>query len=497
MRRIANYTIEDAPLAKGGMGQIFRGTDDRGNKVAVKEILPEYANDYTISARLDMEVKFLMQLDHPSIVKLYSAFRDKETQNYYVVMELVEGENIEQYVIKNGPIPEDKAVELMRQILDALQAVHNAKIVHRDLKPSNIMIRPDGTVCLLDFGVAKDLQYGGGTIVGTVIGTTGYMSPEQADGYDINQLSDIYSVGCVFYYMLTGHHAFNTLGSEFETKNAIINEKFPRLSKHKKGLSPRLQEVLDKATAKSMLNRYQSCYEFMSALGGGTMIRTGSVNEGGVKITVGREKCDIIVNDDSCKISRHHLDIKLKAFTGGRFAEITDCSSNGTMVNGKMLRKNSISVAFDGQAPDVRLAGLESGRLDWEQVKGELEKRAKAAATDDAESEKKKDDHLPAEQKDGGDIATDEAGNDWKLPEYQYADATLLLALAYVFTCFSLFSIAVGLYVGMAKMNFPDGTSCKKFKPSHCTAGYVAAAIGGVVLIAEVVIIVLGILSVA
>ena len=96
MRQIANYTIEDIPIARGGMGQIFRGRDSQGKIVAIKEILPEFASDWAILSRIEKEVEFLLKVNHPSIVKLYAAFRDDATQNYYIVMELVEGLNIEQ-----------------------------------------------------------------------------------------------------------------------------------------------------------------------------------------------------------------------------------------------------------------------------------------------------------------------------------------------------------------------------------------------------------------
>lgn len=298
MRQVANYTIEDTPIARGGMGQIFRGRDSQGKIVAIKEILPEFANDWAILSRIEKEVEFLLKVNHPSIVKLYAAFRDDATQNYYIVMELVEGLNIEQYVTKHGAIPEQQAVELMLKILDALQCVHNAHIVHRDIKPSNIMIRPGGNVCLLDFGVAKDMDNtNSSTIVGSIIGTNGYMSPEQADGFSINFRSDIYSLGCVFYYMLTGHHAFNTLASEFETKDAILNNEFPRLSKYKSGLSDILQKVLDKATNKNMMLRYQNCYEFMAALSNGTHVSHTGTQNAPIMISIGREMCDIIIND--------------------------------------------------------------------------------------------------------------------------------------------------------------------------------------------------------
>lgn len=386
MRQIANYTIDDEPIARGGMGQIFRGRDSQGNAVAIKEILPEFATDWTILSRIEKEVEFLVKVDHPSIVKLYSAFMDDASKNYYIVMEMVDGLNIEQYVKKNGPIPPEQAVEQMLKILEALQCVHNAHIVHRDIKPSNIMIRENGNICLLDFGVAKDMDNAGMTVVGSVIGTNGYMSPEQADGLSINTRSDIYSLGCVFYYMLTGHHAFSTLASEFETRDAIINQEFPRLSKYKPGLPDLLQKVLDKATDKNMMKRYQTCYEFMAALRNGTQISNRGTSGERVTISVGREKCDITIKDSALKISRHHADIELKEFTGGKYYVFTDCSANGTIINRELIHNRSLQIPASAPIPEIFLAGVTEGYLDWSNVINELNERAKALNSPDTEA---------------------------------------------------------------------------------------------------------------
>lgn len=469
MRQIANYTIEDTPIARGGMGQIFRGRDGQGKIVAIKEILPEYASDWAILSRIEKEVEFLLKVNHPSIVKLYAAFRDDATQNYYIVMELVEGLNIEQYVTKHGSIPEQQAVELMLKILDALQCVHNAHIVHRDIKPSNIMIRPDGNVCLLDFGVAKDMDNNNGsTIPGSIIGTNGYMSPEQADGFSINFRSDIYSLGCVFYYMLTGHHAFNTLASEFETANAILNNEFPMLSKYKSGLSDILQRILDKATNKNMMLRYQNCYEFMAALSNGTHVsHTGTLAP--VLISIGREMCDIIINDADRKISRHHADVELKEFTGGKYYVFTDCSANGTVVNRKPLRKSSISIPANDSAPEIYLAGVVDGHLDWDKVVDELNKRAQAAQEVANEPkteilEKPKSSSLEDKPK----------------PEYQYEpdEATGWLVTAFIFAVLlPFFGIAFGVMVWSQKIKLDNGSKVYKYKETHRYLGLVATVV--------------------
>lgn len=470
MRQIANYIIEDEPLARGGMGRIFRARDSKGNIVAIKEILPEFATDWSIISRIEKEVEFLVRIDHPSIVKLYSAFRDEQSQCYYIVMELVEGLNIEQYVTRHGPIPEQQATEMMMKILDALQCVHNAHIVHRDIKPSNIMIRPDGNICLLDFGIAKDLDNNNGsTIPGSILGTNGYMSPEQAAGYSINYRSDIYAVGCVFFYMLTGHHAFNTLSNEFETKDSIINSEFPKLSKYKKGISDILQKVLDKATAKNMMLRYQSCYEFMSALSNGTNVSHTSSQNMPIKISVGREMCDITINDSARKISRHHADIELKEFTGGKYYIFTDCSSNGTIVNKKSVCKTSVDIPANSPAPEIYLAGVIEGHLDWNKVVEELDKRAQAIKDTEDIKEKEEDINLSDE-----DIKSDT--DEKPASSYVEKDGTGWLIAAYIFAIFGgLLGIILGMVVATGKVEMINGEKIYKYKLTHRKLGWGAA----------------------
>lgn len=389
MRRIAQYMVDEEPIARGGMGQIFKGYDSYGTVVAVKEILPQFVTNFEIMSRLQKEVDFLLRIDHPSIVKFYSAFLDEATQSYFIVMEYVEGLNIEQYVAAHGAFDEPQAVQTMGKILDAMQWVHNSHIVHRDIKPSNIMIRTDGSVCLLDFGIAKDMDNALGlTQVGTKIGTYGYMSPEQAEGMSINYRTDIYSLGCVLYYMLTGIHAFSQLGSEYETKEAIISNDIPRLADVRPGLSASIQKVLDKATARNMMQRYATCYDFKSDLQCGTHVSHSNGEGSPLKISIGRENCDITMHDAEHKISRHHADVELREFTGGIYYVFSDCSANGTIFNGKLLHKTSVDVPANGPGPDIYLAGILEGHLDWNLIKEELNKRLTAAKTDKSLNEK-------------------------------------------------------------------------------------------------------------
>lgn len=384
MKTISIYQVEDNPIGAGGMGRVLKGTDLQGRQVAVKEILPEFASDFEIRTRTEREVELLQQFNNDNIVKVYDQFPLGD--NFYIVMEFVDGLNVEQYVQKYGAIPWERATRFMVKILEAMQFVHEKNFVHRDMKPSNIMIRNDERICILDFGIAKDMgSQGGGTVIGTIIGSDGYMSPEQADGFSIDHRADIYALGCVFYYMLTGHHAYNTLSSDFETRSNIANTPFPKLSKHsKKSFPAKLQEILDHATDRNMMKRYQSCREFRkdlenllpSASSSHTIISQNKTDN--IFITVGREGCDIIIDDPLMKVSRNHMDIAYKQFTGGRYYVVTDHSSNGTLVNGRKISRNeSESIPADGNTPTILLACDDNYALDWSEVQRLISEKIK------------------------------------------------------------------------------------------------------------------------
>jgi serine/threonine-protein kinase len=177
---IAHYRIT-AKLGEGGMGEVWRATDTKLNREVAVKILPEaFAQDADRMARFTREAQVLASLNHPNIAAIYGV------EERALVMELVEGEDL------RGPLPVDTAVQYARQIADALEAAHEKGVVHRDLKPANIKVRPDGTVKVLDFGLAKSAEHASGdsqnsptltmraTVAGVIMGTAGYMSPEQA-----------------------------------------------------------------------------------------------------------------------------------------------------------------------------------------------------------------------------------------------------------------------------------------------------------------------------
>ena len=209
-----------AAIGAGGMGEVYRARDTKLNRDVAIKILPEaFSGDADRVARFTREAQTLASLNHANIAGIYGI------EEGALVMELVEGEDLSQRIAA-GPVPLDEALSIARQIAEALAAAHEQGIIHRDLKPANVKVRPDGTVKVLDFGLAKALDPGGGsspmvsqsptlttpammTGVGIVLGTAAYMSPEQARGKPVDKRTDIWAFGCVLYEMLTGRRPFD------------------------------------------------------------------------------------------------------------------------------------------------------------------------------------------------------------------------------------------------------------------------------------------------
>jgi len=375
MYYISQYRVDDQPVNEGGMGRILHGYDPDGNEIAIKEILPEFAADIEMRFRINKEMMFLNRLEgHKSIVKTYESFMllDK----FYIAMEFVHGHTIEQWVRENGVYDQNTAIKVMTKVLDVMQFVHDKEVVHRDLKPSNIMIRDNGEICLLDFGIAKDMSPNASsrTIVGSVIGSDGYMSPEQAEGLSIDWRSDIYSLGCVLYFMLTGRHAFSLDMPDAERWIAMTQKPFPKVRAVNNKVDRKMDAVIQKATNKSMALRYQSCKEFADALSkiqndkGTGPIAPTPVPPGEILISLGREECDIIFDDPTVRVSRHHADIILKMYTGGGHYIFRDVSSNGSLVNGNLVHHINTHIPIHGPFPDIFLAGDLEQKVDWEEV---------------------------------------------------------------------------------------------------------------------------------
>ncbi|MEQ1760498.1 MAG: protein kinase [Vicinamibacterales bacterium] len=220
--RLGVYEIL-AQIGAGGMGEVYRATDTTlGRQVAIKILPDAFAADTERVARFEREAKTLASLNHPNIAGIYGF--EKSGGTHALVMELVQGDDLSQRIAR-GAIPVDEALPIAKQIAEALEAAHEQGIIHRDLKPANIKVRPDGTVKVLDFGLAKAMELVGAaspsvsqaptittpammTGVGMILGTAAYMSPEQTRGGLVDRRTDVWAFGCVLYEMLTGHRAF-------------------------------------------------------------------------------------------------------------------------------------------------------------------------------------------------------------------------------------------------------------------------------------------------
>ena len=247
--RLGHYTVT-AKLGEGGMGEVWRATDTQLNRdVALKILSDAFAADPDRLARFKREAQVLASLNHPGIAAIYGIEESEDTRA--LVLELVEGPTLAERIAK-GPIPLDEALPIAMHIVEALEAAHEAGVIHRDLKPANIKVREDGTVKVLDFGLAKAIDPSSvgdpsdastltvaETQMGTIMGTPAYMSPEQARGKPADRRSDIWAFGAVLYEMLTGRRPFKgrdvaeTLGALLQLEpdwDALLGDTPPRIS---------------------------------------------------------------------------------------------------------------------------------------------------------------------------------------------------------------------------------------------------------------------------
>ena len=228
------------------MGQVYRARDTKLNRDVALKILPDvFATDPDRLARFTREAQTLASLNHPNIAHIHGLEESGGVRA--LVMELVEGEDLSQRIAR-GPIPVDEALPIARQIAEALEAAHEQGIIHRDLKPANIKVRPDGTVKVLDFGLAKAMEQGSGigdqgsgalansptittpamTQAGIILGTAAYMAPEQARGKTVDKRADIWAFGVVLFEMLAGRRPF--VGDDISLTLASVLTKEPEWS---------------------------------------------------------------------------------------------------------------------------------------------------------------------------------------------------------------------------------------------------------------------------
>jgi WD40 repeat protein len=254
-------------LGAGGMGEVYRGRDMRlGRDVAIKVIPPDLARDPERIKRFEQEARAAGALNHPNVCAIYDLGTHEGAP--FVVMELLEGETLRER-LSEGAIPVRKAIDYAAQAAHGLAAAHEKGIVHRDLKPENLFVTRDGRVRVLDFGLAKltrpeVLAQAGekplsiaATETGAILGTAGYMSPEQVRGQAADHRSDLFALGAILYELLAGKRAFQG-ASYVETLNAILNEEPAPLSDYRRDLPPGLENLVRRCLEKSPQERFQS-----------------------------------------------------------------------------------------------------------------------------------------------------------------------------------------------------------------------------------------------
>ncbi|MCX7621077.1 MAG: protein kinase [Acidimicrobiales bacterium] len=251
-------------IASGGMAEVWQAHDTvLARPVAVKILHPHLAADATFLGRFRAEAVAAARLHHPSIVAIFDTCSDNGIEA--IVMELVRGRNLRQYLDEAGPLDANRVVDIGADVADALAAAHRAGLVHRDIKPANILLTEDGRVMVTDFGIAKVRDDPDRTETGTMLGSVKYLSPEQVEGAPVDGRTDIYALGIVLYEALTGRAPF-VADSQAATALARLHSLPPRPRQLRPSLSPALDEVVMRAIARNPNDRFPNAGEFRAAL---------------------------------------------------------------------------------------------------------------------------------------------------------------------------------------------------------------------------------------
>jgi eukaryotic-like serine/threonine-protein kinase len=272
---IGHYQIA-APIGTGGMGEVYLATDIIAGRKAALKLLPlRFTGDAERLKRFQQEERAVVGLNHPNILTVYEIGEDHSI--HYIASELIEGETLRERLTR-GRMQLSEAVDIAIQVASALAAAHQAGIVHRDIKPENVMLRPDGYVKVLDFGIAKLAEQEVPvatprdealllveTNLGSILGTVRYMSPEQACGEHVDQSTDIWSLGVVLYEMVTGHVPF-TGDTPREVMSAILEKEPPPLTRYVADAPAELHQIISKTLRKDRSQRYHSAPELLQAL---------------------------------------------------------------------------------------------------------------------------------------------------------------------------------------------------------------------------------------
>ena len=252
-------------IGVGGMAEVYRGSDEvLGRTVAVKLMLPQYAQDPSFAARFKQEAQAAANLQSPYIVNIYDWGRDDVDQTFYIVMELVRGTDLKTAINQRGMLNQRKAAEIASQVCAALSVAHGYDIIHRDIKPHNIMVQPDGNAKVMDFGIAR-ANGSSVTQTGSVLGTAYYVSPEQAQGKELTPATDIYSLGVCLYEAVTGKLPFDGADAVTVALKHVNQRPMPP-SRINPEINPDLESIILRALAKDPNERYSTADAMRTAL---------------------------------------------------------------------------------------------------------------------------------------------------------------------------------------------------------------------------------------
>lgn len=261
--RIHSYEISEH-LGKGGMGNVYKATDTMlGRNVALKMLHPQLTMEAQFLERFKKEARVLAQLLHPNIAVIYNFI--EQGGNHFMVMEYVEGTNLDDLLKKHKTLPADFVVPVFIQVLEGLKHAHRKNIFHRDIKPANIMLTPDETVKLMDFGIAKVAGEQKMTQVNKIVGTVEFMAPELLQGKDASAASDIYAAGVTLYELMCGKLPF-VADTDFNLMQAIMKEKIIHPAKCNTSIPKALSDIVMKALDKNPAARFADAGAFQQAL---------------------------------------------------------------------------------------------------------------------------------------------------------------------------------------------------------------------------------------